>query len=164
MRKRRTKANAERYTALSLKHRSCGTILPVRQRRLCCLLCFPPAGYSWDQAERRGEGVANCSLSGSLQPPSLHQTKVCTATESERPGGGGGFDSPNFVPSLRANNLGETGFWNLANTKPNVLLLLCALSHLLVLISPFIRFPKHAPPGHKHTHTHTCAQTREQRT
>lgn len=87
MRKRRTKANAERYTALSLKHCSCGTILPVRQRRLCCPCVFPLTGYSWDQAESRGEGVANCSLSGSLQPPSLQQTKVCTATGSERPGG-----------------------------------------------------------------------------
>lgn len=163
MRKRRTKGSAERYRALFLSHCSCGTILPVRQRRWRCLLCCSPAGYSWDQAERRGEGVANCSLSGSLQPPLPPPDKSLHGHGKRKTGGGGASTVQTLCRLYAQTTWGKLvfGTWQTQNIT-----FCCCSAHYPTsscLSPPSSAFPNTHHPD-THAHTHTCAHSRKQRT
>lgn len=162
MRKRRTKANAERYTALFLSHCSCGTILPVRQRRLCCLLCCSPAGYSWDQAERLGEG-------GSLivpflvhysPPPSTRQKFARPRKAKDRRGGGGGSTVQTLCRLCARTTWVKLvfGTWQTQNIT-----FCCCCAHYPTsscLSPPSSAFPNtHHPDTHTYTYTYTDVRT-----
>lgn len=95
-------------------------------------------------------------------PPSLHQTKVCTATESERPGGGA--STVQTLCRLYAQTTwGKLvfGTWQTQNIT-----FCCCSAHYPTsscLSPPSSAFPNTHHPD-THAHTHTCAHSRKQRT